>query len=113
MGTKKITIKEKYVFIVVVVQLEIFNFNFGDIHRGIHGDVGEERLRDEPKECLRRRLFYSIPQHSIKHSGMENKIYEVSCLFMAICLIRVSASHVISSYVCLYSPLYCYRTTVG
>ena len=39
--------------------------------------------------------------------GMEETVYEVRSLFMA-CSIRVSVSR-ISSYVCLYSPLYFYR----
>ena len=35
LGIKKITLKEKYAFIVLDVQLEIFDSNRGDIHRGI------------------------------------------------------------------------------
>ena len=43
---------------------------------------------------MRDQLEPSHMVHSIKHGGVEKKIYEVSCLFMAICLIRVSVSHV-------------------
>ena len=35
LGIKKITLKEKYAFIVLDVHLEMFDFNRGDIHRGI------------------------------------------------------------------------------
>ena len=48
-----------------------------------------------------------VTWYQIKHGGMDKKIYEVSCLIMAICLIGVSASHVfLVMFVCIILCLF-------
>ena len=83
LGIKKITLKEKYVFNVLDVQLEILIV--ATFTAGYARSTGPSHM-----------------VHSIKHGGVEKKIYELSCLFVAICLIRVCASHVfLVMFVCI------------
>ena len=77
LGIKKIPLKEKYAFIV----LEIFDFNRDDIHRGICAINWAESHGIKSHDVV---LFPNMTE-------LEKKIYEVSCLFMAICLIHFAA----------------------
>ena len=82
LGIKKITLKEKYVFITLDVQLELYNFTCGDIHRGICAINWAE---------LRGIKSHGAVLFPIIRSNMAE--WRRKCLFMTICLMRVSTSH--------------------